>query len=110
MPPGLLPLHRKWEEGVIHGHRGGRVSQGAMDALQAWDACSGSQDEHTKNMHRAADSTGFDTCFYIHTLQTSHKGTTQYKYSISLGYTSSSMDKSVIMITAGKHGIQSTQE
>ena len=43
------------------------MSQGAMYALQAWEACSGSQDEHTKDMHRAADSTGFDTCFYIHT-------------------------------------------
>ena len=46
----------------------------------------------------------------IHTLQTSHKGTTRYKYSMSLGYTSSSIDKSVIMITAGKHRIQSMQE
>ena len=34
-----------------------------------------------------------------HIFQISHKGTTQYKYSISLGYTSSSTDKSVIMIT-----------
>ena len=25
----------------------GRVSQGAMYALQAWEACSGYQDEHT---------------------------------------------------------------
>ena len=37
---------------------------------------------------------------YTHTLQTSHKGTTCYKYSISLGYTSSSvLYNSVIMIT-----------
>ena len=95
----------------MHGHRGGRRSQGAVYALQAWEACSGYQDKHTKNMHRAADSTGFDTCFCIHTLQTSHKGTTCYKYSISLGYSSSSvLDKSVIMITAGKRGIQSMQD
>ena len=51
----------------MHGHRGGRVSQGAIYALQTWEACSGSQDKHTKNIHRTADSTGFDTCFYIHT-------------------------------------------
>ena len=49
------------------------MSQGAMYALQAWEACSGSQDEHTKNMHRAADSTGFDTCFYIHTSDKSQR-------------------------------------
>ena len=43
------------------------MSQGAMYALQGWEACSGSQDKHIKNMHRAADSTGFDTCSYTHT-------------------------------------------
>ena len=37
------------------------MSQGAMYALQAWEAGSVSQNKHTKNMHRAADSTGFDT-------------------------------------------------
>ena len=50
-------------------------------------------------------STGL-THVLIHTLQTSHKGTTRYKYSTSLGYTSSSLDKLVIMITAGKHSMQ----
>ena len=29
---------------------------------------------------RSADSTGFGTCSYTHILQTSHKGTTCYKY------------------------------
>ena len=46
---------------------------------------------------------------FIYTLQTSHKGTTRYKCSIYLGYTSSSIDK-LIVITTGKYGIQSMKE
>ena len=57
----LLPLQREWEKGVIHGHRKERMSQGTMYTLQAWEACSVSQNKHTKNMQRASDSTGFDT-------------------------------------------------
>ena len=44
---------------------------------------------------------------YTRTLQTSHK--VLPATSISLGYPSSSTDKSIIMITAGKHGIQRMQ-
>ena len=39
---------RGWEKWVMHGHRGRRVSQGAIYALQAWEACSVSQDKHTR--------------------------------------------------------------
>ena len=38
------------------------MSQGAMYGLQAWEACSVSQNKHTKNMHGASESIGFDTC------------------------------------------------
>ena len=84
------------------------MSQGAMYVLQAWEACSGYQDKHTKNMHRAADSTGFHTCFCIHT---HFRQVTKVLPATSTVYSSSSvLDKSVIMITAGKRGIQSMQD
>ena len=70
------------------------MSQGEMYALQAWEACSGSQDKHTKNMHRAVDSTGL-THVHIHT-HFRHVTKVLPATSISLGYTSSSTDKSVI--------------
>ena len=86
------------------------MSQGAMYALQGWEACSGSQDKHVKNMHRAADSTGFDTCCYTHTPDKSQR---YYPIQVYLwDIPPQSIDKSVlysIMITAGKHGIQSMQ-
>ena len=43
------------------------------NALQAWEACSGCQGKHTKNMYRAADSIGFDICSYTHTTDKSQR-------------------------------------
>ena len=79
-------------------------------ALQAWEACNGSQGKHTKSMHRAAYSTGFDICSYTHTPDKSQR---YYPIQVYLWDTPpQSIDKSVlysIMVTAGKHGIQSMQ-
>ena len=69
-----------------------------------------SQDKHAKNMHRAADSTGFDTCSYTHTPDKSQRYHPIQVYLWDIP--PQSIDKSVlysIMITAGKHGIQSMQ-